>query len=131
MQSHFHNQQGMSASKLLSMLDSTLVEQQVYALRKLNQIVDHQWHEISDQIPRIESFVDDQGFPQRELAASVASKVLYHLDEHDEALRLALEAGNHFDILQDNKYVNTLVHKCIDIYTQKRLLLASKKVENV
>lgn len=103
------------------------MEQQVYALRKLNQIVDFQWHEISDQIPRIESLVDDQAFPQRSLAANVASKVLYHLDEHDEALRLALEAGDYFDIQVDNKYVNTLVHKCIDIYTQKRVLNASKK----
>jgi 26S proteasome regulatory subunit N2 len=131
MQSQSSQQYGLSSSKLLAQLNSTIVEQQVYALRKLNQIVDHQWHEISDQIPRIESFVDDQTFPQRQLAATVASKVLYHLDEHDEALRLALEAGDHFDIQQDNKYVNTLVHKCIDIYTTKRVLLASKKDETV
>lgn len=53
------------------------------------------------------------------------------MDFHDEALRLALEAGEYFDIAQDSKYVNTLVHKCIDIYTTKRVLLASKKDENV
>lgn len=120
-----------SSAKLLAQLDSSIIEQQVYALRKLNQIVDHQWHGISNQLPRIEGFVDDPAFPQRDLAASVASKVLYHLDEHDEALRLALESGDHFDIDQDNKYVNTLVHKCIDVYTHKRVLMASKKEENV
>jgi len=53
------------------------------------------------------------------------------MDFHDEALRLALEAGEYFDIAQDSKYVNTLVHKCIDIYTTKRVLIASKKEENV
>jgi len=36
------------------MLDGEIVEQQIYALRKLNQIVDYQWHEISDAIPRME-----------------------------------------------------------------------------
>ncbi len=65
------------------------------------------------------------------MAASVASKVLYHLDAHDDALRLALEAGDLFDISQDNKYVNTLVHKCIDVYTEKRIKLATKKEENI
>ena len=31
----------------------------------------------------------------------------------------------------DNKYVNTLVHKCIDIYTEKRVWNATKKEEQV
>lgn len=53
------------------------------------------------------------------------------MDFHDEALRLALEAGEFFNIAEDSKYVNTLVHKCIDIYTTKRVLIASKKEENV
>jgi len=53
------------------------------------------------------------------------------MDFHDEALRLALESGDHFNIAEDSKYVNTLVHKCIDIYTTKRVLIASKKEENV
>lgn len=83
--------------------------------------MDFHWHEISDCIPRIEQLVEDQTFPQRELAASVASKVLYHLDEHNDALRLALEAGEYFDISEDNKYINTLVHQCIEIYIQKRV----------
>lgn len=53
------------------------------------------------------------------------------MDEHDEALRLALEAGDFFDISLENKYVNTLVHKCIDVYTEKRVKLALKKEENI
>jgi len=40
------------------------------------------------------------------------------LEEYDDALRLALEAGDKFDIMNENKYVQTLVHKCIDTYTE-------------
>lgn len=61
----------------------------------------------------------------------MASKVFYHLEEHDEALRLALEAGPYFDITVDSQYVLTLVHKCIDIYTAKRVALVEKKDKNV
>jgi len=32
------------------------------------------------------------------LAASIASKVFYFLEEYEESLRLALEAGDKFDI---------------------------------
>ena len=47
------------------MLNGDIVEQQVYALRKLNQIVDYQWHEISDALPRMESLVEEEGFPEQ------------------------------------------------------------------
>lgn len=45
-----------------------------------------------------EAFFDDHSFPQRELAASIASKVFYYLEEYEESLRLALEAGDKFDL---------------------------------
>ena len=107
------------------MLMSDQVEEQVQALKKLNMVVDYQWHEISEELTRIEALIDLASFPEKELAASVASKVFYYLNEHDEALKLALEAGQHFDISQDTKYVNTMVHKCIDVYTAKRITMAS------
>ena len=44
-------------------------------MQKLHQIVDNYWAEIADAIPLIESLSDDEQFPQRELAAYVASKV--------------------------------------------------------
>ena len=77
----------------------------MYALKKLDLIVDYQWHEISDALPKIESLVDEESFPERSLAASVGSKVFYHLEEYDDALRLALEAGDKFDIMIESKYV--------------------------
>ena len=113
------------------MLNSDEVSQQVYALKKLDLIVDYQWHEISDALPKIESLVDEEGFPQPALAASVGSKVFYHLEEYDDALRLALEAGDKFDIMNETKYVQTLVHKAIDSYTERRVAIHEKKQVDV
>ena len=61
------------------------------------------------------------------MAASVASKVFYYLDEADDALRLALEAGDNFDIYEENQYSETLIGKCIDIYIDKRVKLMDHK----
>ena len=90
-------------------------------------MVDFAWPEISDQLARIESFMDDDAFPEKQLAAYIASKVFYNLSEHDEALRLAFEAGDRFDIMADTLYTETLVHKCIDLYTAKRYQMMEKK----
>jgi 26S proteasome regulatory subunit N2 len=105
------------------MLSDNIQEKQVYALRKIAQIVDYQWPEISDQLPRIEGLMEEESFPEKQLAASIASKVFYYLQEHDEALRLALEAGDRFDIMTENQYTETLVHKCIDLYIQRRVAI--------
>jgi 26S proteasome regulatory subunit N2 len=64
--------------------------------------------------------VDEDNFPEKQLAASVASKVFYQLDEQDDALRLCLEAGERFNIETDSNYVNTLVYRAMDIYIKKR-----------
>ena len=53
----------VSATNFLAMLNSNEVSQQVYALKKLDLIVDNQWHEISDALPKIESLVDEESFP--------------------------------------------------------------------
>ncbi len=78
-----------------------------------------------------ESLVDEPSFPEKELAASIASKVFYYLEEYEESLRLALEAGSKFDLNEKSQYVETLIHKCIDQYTQKRLQIYDKHEENV
>ena len=120
-----------SANHFLAMLNGEEVHQQVYALKKLDLIVDYQWHEISDALPKIESLVDEESFSERSLAASVGSKVFYHLEEYDDALRLALEAGDKFDIMVESKYVQTLVHKAIDTYTERRVAIHEKRQEGV
>lgn len=75
--------------------------------------------------------MDDTHFPQRELAASIASKVFYYLEEYEEALRLALEAGEKFNLNERSQYVETLVHKCIDKYIEKRVAIVDRKEEGV
>ena len=44
------------------------------------------------------------------MAASVASKVYYYLEEFDESLRLALEAHDKFDLNDQSLYVETLIN---------------------
>jgi 26S proteasome regulatory subunit N2 len=44
----------------------------------------------------------------------------YHLEEYNDSLRLALAAGGYFDISEKSEYVDTLLSKCIDEYTELR-----------
>lgn len=83
-------------------------------------MVDYAWHEIANSLPRIETFVENPKFSEKALAASVASKVFYYLEEFDEALRLALESGEMFDLNERSMYVETLINKCIDRYIKLR-----------
>jgi 26S proteasome regulatory subunit N2 len=78
-----------------------------------------------------EALVDDSTFPQRDLAASIASKVFYYLEEYEEALRLALEAGDKFNVYERSQYVETLVHKCIDKYIEKRVAIVDRKEDGI
>ncbi|MBE7182716.1 MAG: hypothetical protein INR71_16165, partial [Terriglobus roseus] len=59
---------------------------------------------------------EDKSFPQRELAALVASKIYYHLQEYDESMAFALGAGKLFDIDQEGEYEDTIIGRCIDTY---------------
>lgn len=67
-----------------------------------------------------ETLYEDEKFQNRALAAVVASKVFYHLEDLDDALKYALGAGDLFDVTQTTQYVQTLVSKCIDEYISLR-----------
>jgi hypothetical protein len=54
----------------------------------------------------------------RELAAAVASKVFFHLEEYEDALRLGLGAGPYLDVSKKTEYVETMVAKAIDEYVK-------------
>eukprot|EP00742_Colponemidia_sp_Colp-10_P001792 GILJ01001916.1.p1 GENE.GILJ01001916.1~~GILJ01001916.1.p1 ORF type:complete len:980 (-),score=200.10 GILJ01001916.1:129-3032(-) len=110
-----------SAAGVLSLLQENEDQLKVFALQKLNAVVDQFWAEIADFISEIESLYEDERFPQRELAALVASKVYYHLEEYNDALRLALGAGSLFDVSKKTQYVDTLISKCIDEYIALRV----------
>lgn len=66
---------------------------------------------------------EDKSFAQHNLAALVASKVYYHLGAFEDSLTYALGAGDLFDVNARNEYVDTIIAKCIDFYTQQRVAL--------
>jgi len=94
-----------------------------FALKKLDVVVDEFWAEISDSIQTIEVVYEDKMYPLevRELAALVASKVYYHLGAYEDSLNYALGAGKLFDVTTSSQYVETIIAKCIDSYTAKRV----------
>lgn len=104
-----------SAAGVISLLDES-EELQIYALKKLDGIVDQFWAEISDSVSKIEVLYEDEKFKYRQLAALVASKVYYHLGEFNESMNFALGAGDLFDSSLSTDYVETIVSKCIDHY---------------
>lgn len=117
-----------SAAGVLSLLDEPDDALKTHALTQLNTLVDHFWAEIATAVPAIECLYEDEAFAQRSLAAVVASKVFYHLEELDDALKYALGAGELFDVTLTTEYVETLVAKCIDEYI--RLRVAQHEQEN-
>ncbi|KAF4530870.1 hypothetical protein B566_EDAN018903 [Ephemera danica] len=113
-----------SAAGIISMLSEPTAELKVYALRQLDSIVDQFWPEISEAIEKIEILYEDETFPQRNLAALVASKVFFHLGSFEDSLTYALGAGPLFDVNSRTEYVDTIIAKCIDHYTSQKVRLA-------
>ena len=117
---------------LLALLDEDVPALQQHALVELYKIIDQHWAEVANKLPQIEALSEDEAFPHRELAAAVASRCFFHLEEYNDALRLALGAGSYFDVsapsagrtAAENQYVDTLVSKCIgeSVRSRARLL---------
>lgn len=97
----------------------------MFALQRLNELVDMFWHEISDSVGKIEVLYEDRNFRHRELAALVVSKIYYHLGEYNVSVEFALEAGSLFNINSTNEYVETIVSKCIEMYILERVYNAT------
>ena len=109
-----------SSVGLLAMLEEDEPEIKLHALTKLNAIAGDFWAEISEALPDIESLFEDEEFPQRPLAALVASKVYYYLGEVGDALTYALGAGSLFNVEERSEYVETLLAKAIDRMFERR-----------
>eukprot|EP00904_Undaria_pinnatifida_P004613 jgi/Undpi1/14152/HiC_scaffold_9.g03803.m1 len=109
-----------AASGLISLLEEENDALRTHALQRLHEVVDQHWAEVAAVVPLIEELSEDDAFPARELAAAVASKCFFHLEEYSDALRLALGAGHYFDVSSKTEYVSTMVSKCIDQYTAQR-----------
>ncbi|XP_046865190.1 26S proteasome non-ATPase regulatory subunit 1 [Drosophila willistoni] len=110
-----------SAAGIISLLDEPMSDLKVFALKKLDNIVDEFWPEISESIEKIEMLHEDRGFPENKLAGMVASKVFYHLGSFEDALTYALGAGDLFDVNARNEYTETIIAKCIDFYIAQRI----------
>ena len=58
-----------------------------------------------------EALYEDESFPQRELAALVAAKVYYQLQEYNESMVFALGAGKLLDIHKAGEFEETILGK--------------------
>ncbi|THD26271.1 26S proteasome non ATPase regulatory subunit [Fasciola hepatica] len=110
-----------SAAGLVSLLDDKGPEVKAFALKRLDEIVDQFWAEISESVNKIEILHEDVNFPHNKLAALLASKVYYHLAEYEDALHFALCAEELFDTNAPSEFVETIISKCIDKYTELRV----------
>ena len=116
-----------TAVGIMSLLLEPENEIKIYALNKLNSIVDVFWAEISDSVDTIEHLYEDKSFEHRCMAALVLSKVYYHLGAFDESRNYALGANELFDVNDTSEYVQTIIAKCIDKYTDLRVQQAEQE----
>lgn len=105
-----------SAVGLLGFLSEPDPELQIFALSKLNEEIDSLWTEVVGSVGEVEALYEDPQFSERQLAALVASKVYYHLQEYNESMVFALGAGKLFDLDHEGEFEDTIISKCIDTY---------------
>ncbi|PVU98155.1 hypothetical protein BB559_001755 [Furculomyces boomerangus] len=109
-----------SAKGFISLLAESEPELQYYGLVKLNENIDQFWAEVSEFVTQIEVIAENSKNEHQKLAALVASKLYFHLQELSDSLNLALEAGELFDLKEDSQYVKTVVNKAIEEYIRER-----------
>ena len=105
-----------SAAGVVGFLSEPDAELQIFALRKLNEEIDSLWTEVVGSVGEVEALYEDTQFPERELAALVAAKVYYNLQEYNESMVFALGAGKLFDLDHEGEFEDTIISKCVDTY---------------
>lgn len=103
-----------SVSGFAMLLDDDSVELREYALRELNTVVDGHWYEMAEHLSSVESCFEDEMFPSREQAALLASKIYFHMEDYDEALKYLLSSYRLFDPLENSSFAESMVVKCVD-----------------
>ncbi|VDP73408.1 unnamed protein product [Schistosoma mattheei] len=116
-----------SAAGLVSLLDDKgsdvkvkstnlfhLFSLQAFALKRLYDMVDEFWAEISEAVMKIEILHEDSNFEYNKLAALLVSKVYYHLAVYDDALHYALCAEELFDLNANTEFVETIIDQLVD-----------------
>ena len=83
-------------------------------MQKIYKIIDVHWAEICNSLPLIEELSEDSSFPAADLAAAIASKCFYRLQEYSDAFyeeliaidaRLGLAFCPNCELLGDKKLV--------------------------
>lgn len=110
------NMSTTTASHLLALLDEPNHTLKAHALNLLHHAVPNHWPEIADALPNIEALHEDDAFPQSHLAALVAAKTYYYLNELPDALLFALGAGPAFDVDEPSEFVDAVLTHAIDEY---------------
>lgn len=105
-----------SAAGLVGYLSEPDTALRSFALHRLNDEIDLLWPEVAGSVSQIEALYEDEQFPERQLAALVAAKVYYQLQEYNESMVFALGAGKYFDLHHDGEFEETIVAKCLDTY---------------
>ena len=120
-----------TATGLLSLLSEPSLPLKHFALTRLLAVVDTLWHEIAHALPDLEAL--SEGVPSssssaeeessRHLAAAVASRVFFHLEEPFQALRLAMESGEEYfhsllssTVRGKDAYVDSLIGAAIEAF---------------
>ncbi|KAK2198375.1 bifunctional Kelch-type beta propeller/Calcineurin-like phosphoesterase domain [Babesia duncani] len=110
-----------SARSLLALLEESNAATRVFGLEQLDKLIDEFWPEAADGLDVIEHLYEDSRFVARELAALVASKIYYHLEQYPMALQYALAAGSRFNINKACDYTHVIVAKAVAEYIALRL----------
>ena len=107
-----------SATGLLALLNEPTPLLQKTALKRLLPLIHTQWHEVAPLLPDLEALAegrsegsdgnDDEEL--KRLAAGVASRVFYYLEEETMALKLALDSDEHLFAGVGNTSVNVNVN---------------------
>lgn len=105
-----------SAAGVVGFLSEPEPELQIFALQILDEQIDSLWTEVAGSVGEIEALYEDPSFPERELAALVAAKIYYHLQEYNESMVFALGAGKLFDLDKEGEFEDTIISKCVDTY---------------
>ena len=114
-----------SAQGILSMIEEKDQDIQIYALKKLNLVIDQAWPEAASYLSQLEFLASNKYFPEHLLANYVTAKVFYHLQEYDMAIKFALDSGELFNLNESGLFVKTIINKCIDTYIAQRKLIFS------
>ncbi|KAJ8958798.1 hypothetical protein NQ318_019556 [Aromia moschata] len=112
-----------SAAGIISLLEEPRPELKVFALKKLDSIVDEFWPEISEAIEKIFS-TRTRSFNSTNWPPWWPARFTITSGAFEDSLTYALGAGDLFDVNARTEYVETTLAKCIDYYTQHRIALA-------